>query len=188
MPRSVLADLLQSHRFWLMDVVPSGTIPFLVLGSPFLGFSSITAPEYTFEVEEVKQMNSMFKKKIYSGGDVGPITMTRGVRGYDDTMWQWVKRAITGADVIPRNLLLIQYTNINLFNAAGLDLPSAPDIPVAAWEAAQFLPGKAWLLWGSIPTRYKAASDFDATSGAVSIGEIEVQAEGLVEMTLMSPL
>jgi len=179
MARHRLADYLQNHRFWLLDVVPSSTFPFLVLGAPLLGFQSISTPEYTAEVEEIKQLNSMYKRSVYTGGGVSPITLTRGVLGYDDTFWQWMKRAIAGNDMTNRNLLLIQFTSIGTTD---------DDIGVGAWESAAFVPGKAWLLWSCIPTRYKAGSDFDAQGGQVSIAELELNVWAMTEMTLLSPL
>jgi len=162
-----------------MDVVPSGTFPYLVLGAPFLGFQSISTPEYTADVDEIKQVNSMFKKHVYSGGGVSPITLTRGVRGYDDTMWQWISRAIRGNDTIARDLLLLQFTSIGATN---------DDIGVRAWQSIAFLPGKAWILWGCVPSRYKAGSDFDAQGGQVSIAELEINPWAMTELTLGSPL
>jgi len=179
MARSRIADFMQNHRFWLLDVVPSATFPFLVLGAPILGFQSITTPEYTAEVDEIKQLNSMYKRSAYSGGGVAPITLTRGVLGYDDTMWQWMMRAIRGFDMTNRNLLLLHFTNIG---------HTDDEIGIAAWESAAFLPGKAWLLWDCIPTRYKAGSDFDAKGGEVSIAELEIQPWAVTEFTLLSPL
>jgi phage tail-like protein len=163
----------------LLDIVPSSTIPFLVLGTPFLGFSAITTPEVTLEYDEIKEMNSMFKRGGYSGGSVGSITLSRGVKGYDDTMWQWMKRAIQGNDMTNRNLLLVQFTSIGT---------TEDELGVGAWESAAFLPGKAWILWSCVPTRYKAGTDFDATSGEVSIAELEIQPWSVNEVTLLSPL
>lgn len=188
MARSRIADFMQSYRFWLFDVVPSAAPPFYVLGTPFFGFKSITAPEYTAEVDEIKQVNSMFKKHTYIGGAAGPITLTRGVRGYDDTMWDWMYRAIIGLEVTNRHLLLLHFTNINLaHNAKGLDgsLVEGIDLPI---EAGLYLPGKAWLLWNAIPTRYKAGSDFDATSGEVSVSELELNIDAFSEFTLLDPI
>jgi len=185
MARSRAADFLQNHRFWLLDVVPSATFPYLDLGAPLLGFQSITTPEYTADVDEIKQLNSMYKRHVYSGGGVGPITLTRGMLGYDDTFWQWMSRAIRGIDTTNRDLLLIQFSNISL---SGLDAGPVEDLPGDAWEGRAFLPAKAWLLWDCIPTRYKAGSDFDAQSGQVSIAELEVQPWAFTEITLGSPL
>ena len=184
MARHRLLDRLQTHRFWLMDVVPSGLFPFFVLGTPVLGFQSITSPEYTFDVDEVKQVNSMFKRSVYSGGAVGPITLQRGIKGYDDSMWQWIHSAITGMDMINRHLLLIQYSNMK----AGDVSTGTTDLPGDAWEGFAFLPAKAWLLWDSIPIRYKAGGDFDAKSGEVSIAELDIQPWAVTEFTLMNPV
>jgi phage tail-like protein len=182
--RSRIADYLQSYRFWLVDMVPSSTFPFFVLGSPVMGFQSITMPEVTLEVDEVKQINSMYKRYTYSGGSVGSMTLTRGARAYDDTFMLWVERAMRGNDMTPRNLLLIQYTNISINN----DIGATVDMPVAieAWEVAQFIPGRAWLLWDCIPTRYKAGTDLDAMTGDVSIMEIDLQPHAFTEFALLS--
>ena len=180
MPRSRLMDVMQSHRFWLFDAVPSATFPYLVLGAPFLGFRSITAPEVTLEVEPLKQMNSMFKRPIYGGGEVGAITLQRGVRAYDETMWDWLHRAIKGTDSTYRNLVLIDFTSIGA--------TASLDFPIEAWESVAFLPGKAWLLWESIPTRYKAATDFDGMSGEVGIAELDIQPWAVTEITCLDPI
>lgn len=185
MARNRLADFMQTHRFWLFDAVPSLAAPFYVLGAPFLGFSSISAPEYTAELDDIKQLNSMFKKYAYSGGSVSPIVMTRGVRGYDDTMWQWMYRAITGMEVTNRHLVLLHFTSINLTGGADQSLIPGIELPI---EVGAFLPGKAWLLWNCLPVRYKGASDFDAMSGDVSVSELEVQPEAVTEFALLDPI
>jgi len=159
-----------------------------VLGTPFLGFSSITVPEYTAEVDEIKQMNSMFKNYAYSGGAVSSITLTRGVRGFDDTMWEWMYRAMTGLEVTQRHLLLLHFTNIRPFEPFGVDSPDVLEGLTIPGEAGVFLPGKAWLLWSCLPIRYKGASDFDAKSGDVSLSELEVQPASMSEFTLLDPV
>jgi hypothetical protein len=175
---------MQSHRFWLLDVVPALAPPFYVLGAPFLGFSSITAPEYTAEIDTIKEVNSMFKKYAYSGGEAGQMTLTRGVRGFDNTMWDWMYRALTGLETTQRHLLLLHFTSISLFHAP--DQAAALSIPFS--DAIEFLPGQAWLLWNTIPVRYKGASDFDATSGAVSIAELDIQPQAITNFALLDPI
>lgn len=188
MARSRIVDFMQNYRFWLFDIVPSQAAPFYVLGAPLLGFSSITAPEYTAEVDEIKQMNSMFKRYAYSGGSVGSITLSRGVRGFDDTMWDWMYRAIRGTDVIQRHLLLIHFTNINLLHSLDTD-NSLPTLDFnSPLHIGGFVPGKAWILWSCIPTRYRSGSGFDGMSGDVSIAELEVQPESMVELSLLDPI
>ncbi len=46
------------------------------------------------------------------------------------------------------------------------------------------LPARAWMLEGCLPMRYKPGSDFDATSGQISIMELEVAIEGMEEISL----
>lgn len=46
------------------------------------------------------------------------------------------------------------------------------------------VPARAFLLRNCVPTRYKTGSDFDASSGQVSIQELEVQPEIIEEIAL----
>ena len=193
MTRTRYRDYLQDHRFWMFDISPSSAFPFLVLGAPFLGFQTLTVPEYTAEVETLKQLNSMFKIPVYSGGEVGSITLTRGVRGWDGSMWNWMHNALSGYETTRRDLLIIHYSNINMADSPGLEFMMDPTgisgfIPSDIWASGSFLPGKVYVLLGAIPTRYKPASDFDATSGQVSISELDIQAWAMAEISAMSPL
>lgn len=189
MPRPRILDMLQTHRFWLFDVVPSVARPFYVLGSPFLGFSNISMPEYTADVDEIKQINSMYKKYAYSGGSVGVVTLSRGVRAWDGSMWDWMDRAIKGLEVTHRHLLLIQYTGMGngLARSNGLQAVEEVNMPLALMDGVAFFPGKAWLLWNCIPTRYRPGTDLDAKSGEVSIAELDVQPEAMTEFSVLDP-
>ena len=60
--------------------------------------------------------------------------------------------------------------------------PSLFGNPVSS--AAIKLPARAWKLEGCIPTRYKTATDFDASSSEVSIMELEMEVEGFEEVSL----
>ena len=46
------------------------------------------------------------------------------------------------------------------------------------------VPAKAWTLVGCLPTRYKPASDFDASSGAISVAELDLECERFEEISL----
>ncbi len=207
MARNIIADLLQNHRFWLFDVVPSATYPFFVLGSPTYGFQAISMPEYTFEAREIKQMNSMMKRTVYEGGGWGTVTLSRGVRMWDDTFYQWVRRAIDGTDTIDRHLLLVQFAPASTMALSkmgavgastmssltgGLMNPTAAAINAIAGGMdhtyMQNVPGKAWLLWNSVPVRYKPGSDLDATDASVSLMELDIAVNAVSEFTLLSPL
>lgn len=51
-------------------------------------------------------------------------------------------------------------------------------------EMAPRIPAKAWVLYGCIPTRYKAGGDFDATSSEISLQELEIAVEHWDEVGL----
>jgi phage tail-like protein len=56
--------------------------------------------------------------------------------------------------------------------------------PLGPFEIYPKIPARAWLLKGCLPTRYKAGTDFDATSGQVSIMELDVAPESIEEISL----
>lgn len=46
------------------------------------------------------------------------------------------------------------------------------------------VPARAWILYGCIPTRYKPSEDFDASSGGLSVAEIDIEPEEWEEVSL----
>ncbi len=54
----------------------------------------------------------------------------------------------------------------------------------AARQQAVRIPARAWVLYGSLPVRYKPATDFDAASGDMSIQELEIEYERFEEISL----
>lgn len=71
--------------------------------------------------------------------------------------------------------------------ATGGGAPGAGEIGVGPEQGitslAERVPARAWMLHDCVPTRYRAGTDFDATSGAVSIMELEVQPDYVSELT-----
>lgn len=55
---------------------------------------------------------------------------------------------------------------------------------VATRQIGIKVPARAFLLKNCIPTRYKSGSDFDATSGQISIQEMDIQPELIEEISL----
>jgi hypothetical protein len=71
--------------------------------------------------------------------------------------------------------------------AAGLGIGSvATGGSIGPFEFAPRLPAKAWMLYGCMPSRYKAGSDFDASSSEISIMELELAVEAFDEISLSS--
>jgi len=177
MARHRITDLLQNYPFWLLDVQPSARPPFLVLGGPLFGFSAISHPEITVGTEEVNQLNSPFPNHAFAGATVSPLTLSRGSRFYDSSMYTWIDRFIQGEDVPHRDLILIQHMGL----AANLGVGAGPG---AGFIEILRVPGKAWMLWDAIPIRYTPGPGLDATSGEVTLSELDIQPVEIEEFSL----
>ena len=46
------------------------------------------------------------------------------------------------------------------------------------------VPGRAWMLYGCLPTTYKAGSDLDALGNEISIAQLTVQPHIMTEIAL----
>jgi hypothetical protein len=55
---------------------------------------------------------------------------------------------------------------------------------IGPFEIAARIPGKAWMLYGCIPSRYRPGGDFDATSSEISIAELDLEMEFFDEISL----
>jgi len=180
MARRRITDLLQNYPFWLLDVQPSARPPFLVLGGPLYGFSAISHPEITVNTEEVNQINQPFPNHAFAGGTIAPMTLTRGSRFYDSSMYTWIDRYIEGEDVPHRDLILIQHMGLGALELGG-GIQGA--IGPSFVEIVR-VPGKAWMLWDAVPTRYTPGPGLDATSGEVSLNELDIQPVEIEEFSL----
>jgi phage tail-like protein len=234
MPRSRLTDFLQDSFFWAFD--GSGTQEMPVF-SPLFGFSSISAPEISVELESFKDGTFQFQRHVVKGAEAGAVTFARAASPFDSDFYEWISYAINGSraqsssrslskiatgflgdkggfDTWRRNILVLQFTAINPANVSGTtgvvaSLAAAGLVggsllsgagrqavavgavgAVGAWqgvgpfEFASRLPARGWMLYGCVPTNYRAASDFEANSGDISIVELEIQPEHIEEFSL----
>ena len=197
MPRNTIADHLQNFRFQLLDVDWGLTVPPFVF-QPLGSFSSITTPEITLDTDELAEGNYWFKRHLITGGSISNITLSRGALFWDSEFWNWMSEATRGAigGLIPsrlggrrRNLLLIQFMNVDLNNiGASPGTVDATSVQAVANVLTGFgvveragIPARAWMLFGCLPVRYKVGSDFDATSSDVSIMELELSIDRIEE-------
>jgi len=231
MARGIFGDELLSHQFHLIDVDWSlGIPPFVLL--PQAGFSAITPPELSIDVDEISEGTSMFKHTVVKKGNVGNITLSKGATAFNSDFWRWTMACLKGTPTaksissfvvgafsqkVPvagkrRNMMLIQLSGVSpkgLVEAIKSKQGSPMDqlkamsmMPFAGVGALAGLasgatsgvvdfgitsiPVKSWLLFNVLPVRYKAASDFDASTSAVSIQEIELSIERFEEFGLMA--
>lgn len=228
MPRRRLFDVLQSHLFWAFDASNSGVPVF----NPLFGFSKISAPQINAEIETFKDGTFVYNRSVVKGGSVGPVMFERAASMFDADFYDWIMFTLHGnkdfedggtlgkvssfltggGKVSPRrNLLIVQFTKINVAEAsvglkiagtaaiaaitAGLGGVTGAALAAAAiggsmavgigpFEFATRIPARAWLLHDCLPVRYKVGSDFDASNAAISLQELEVQPEHIEEFSL----
>jgi len=171
MARPRVGDLLQNYPFWLMDITPSERFPFVALGGPAYGFSQISHPEISVATQPISQVAEAYDHHAFAGASVGALTLSRGVRFYDSSMYVWITRYIAGEDVPERTLLLMQHMGITL---EGLG-QNPPPIIVPNYVETIRAPGKTWILHDCVPTRYAAGQGLDATSGAITVSDLTIQ-------------
>ena len=187
MARSRFFDRLQNYSFWLFDASGISGNPLFSVFDPVLAFSAITAPEITLELKEVKAGNWEYKRRVVKSADASSINLQRGAQFFDSDFFLWLTNALRGVQPVRRNLVLVQFLGHNLVTLNDTTRPGEIEYegahPAAA-VIAQKIPGRAWMLHGSLPTRYKSGGDFDANSGEVSVQELEVQPEYVEELTV----
>lgn len=235
MPRRRLSDVLQDHYFWAFDATAEAGVPIF---NPLFGFARISAPEIGLEVETFKDGTFLYNRGVVKGGNVSPVLFERAASMFDADFYDWIIFSLhgnkdfeaggtlgkalnfltSGGRTSPRrNLLIIQFTRINVGNiqitndpllaatatagiasvtsmvasalgtgpiAAGVAAAGAVALGIGPFEFATRVPARGWILHNCLPVRYRAASDFDATSGQVSLMELEVQPEYIEEFSL----
>lgn len=191
MSRLRFLDLLQVYPFWIFDASGYAGNPLLSIFDPVLGFSACSAPEVTVEHREIQPGNWEYKRRVVKTAAVGPITMSRGARFYDSDFYIWLNNAIKGKQPLRRNLILVQFMGYRpIRQALGRDTSDPLPDEIAFLSLGTRLPGRAWYLAACLPSRYKSGSDLDASTGDVSIQELEVQPEHVNELTIgtISPI
>lgn len=196
-----MLDYMQSHQFWLLDVDPNLNPPFLVF-NPTMGFSACSGVQIEMQTEEYAPINALAPVHLPGRSRPGEITLSRGARFFDTDFYRWLDRATRGVDDFRRNLLLIQLMGASLDTAKafGAGGPSAGRLLAAGgtslgvaggaallsalpFKDTTRVPGRAWILYDTIPTQYTAGA-LDATDGEVTIMELTVQPRVVVEVAL----
>ncbi len=216
MPRIRLWDYMQDYPFWLLDVSPTLEFPFFVflpiLGFSSISAPEMTIE--TKEIQPGNWLFKKHKVSHTSVSPITLIRGAQFFDS-DYWRWIY-KACTGSGKQIKRNLLLVHYLGYTASGlkgtgsalaatvglGAGLAATSAVGvgaaIGVAAFEGivgvlggelfgkADRIPGRAWMLRDCLPTRYKAASDFDAQSSNVSLMELDIQPEYFEEISLAS--
>ena len=117
--------------------------------SPFFGFSGITAPQISVEVDTFKDGTYIYPRHVVKGATVSPITFRRAASIYDSDFYDWIFSAVYGMDknsvtlrnlvgaafnvpapplALRRDLLVVQFARVNMggsiAKALGADEPT----------------------------------------------------------------
>lgn len=170
--------MLQSHLFWAFDASNSGVPVF----NPLFGFSKISAPQINAEVETFKDGTFVYNRTVVKGGSVGPVMFERAASMFDADFYDWIMFTLHGnkdfeeggtlgkvANFLTgggrttprRNLLIVQFTNINIAEASTL-------VKIAGTAALGVI--AAGLSGGGFAGAAIGASAVAAAAGSVALG------------------
>jgi phage tail-like protein len=179
-PRSRLSDVLQSHLFWAFDASNSGVPVF----NPLFGFSRISAPEISAEVETFKDGTFLYNRTVVKGGSVSPVLFERAASMFDADFYDWIIFTLhgnkdfeeggtlgkissfltSGGRVSPRrNLLIVQFSKINIAGSGD----GVRDIALRVAGTASLAALTAGLAGSSVSGAAVAAG---AVGGSVALG------------------
>lgn len=159
MARSFQVDPLMTHNFALIEVpvanpfaplaFPLKTATSAIANGNFVGFSSMTIPEFTMETREIKQGNWPYVHQVPTGYQQGgQVTLTMAVMPLNVDMYHWWLQVVNGVFAPRRNLIL------------------------AHTRQDKALPARMLICENCIPITWKPGSDFDATVTQVSMESI----------------
>lgn len=124
------------------------------------GFQAVTTPEFTLEHVEYREGTKTYTEKYPGIPTVNDLTMSRGVARKDTAFFDWIVRAIEGAEY------RADLTIFHILRGARSRSFLADDIGDANT--------RRYVIRNGSPGRVKPAADLDATSGDVSLAEVDV--------------
>lgn len=162
--RAATTDVLQSFRFHVVATDLPDAISFAggIEGAE-AGFQSVTLPEITVEAVEYREGTMKFTKKYPGVPSYSDGTLMRGVALTDTVFYDWCLTAATSGEY-RTELVIWHYQR----EQDGAEVSS----PVAAYEGT-----RAYRCQECLPIRAKPAADMDATSGEVSMAEVDFSTE-----------
>lgn len=155
MARSFLEDPLMTCHFALIEVPAPSLLPIAFVyktvktalsSGNFVGFQSMSVPEFTLETKEIKQGNWPYVHNVILGYQSGGnITLTQAVMPLALDMYAWWTSAVQGV-LAPRRHMILTHL-----------------------RADKRLPARMLSCENCIPISWKPASDFDASTSQVSV-------------------
>ena len=161
-------DFLLSFRFQVtMLEAPEGGEGYLK-GTPETGdagFQSVTLPEMTIEATEYREGTYKYTKKFPGPPTISEVSCMRGVVKADTGFFDWCLAAIAGGEY-RANISILQFGREDFTTAGFSEFTAAPSSAARTYNCYE-----------CVPVRVKPAGDMDATSGEVSMAEVDFAPE-----------
>lgn len=180
MARIRVDDHMSAYPFWLVDIKPNLNPPFFAL-NPLAGFKSCSSVEITLNHTEYRPLDRMHPVHMIDSADIAPITLSRGALLGESDFYRWVQRHENGTDRSRRNLLLVHF--LTKGKDANIEASLGPIDISGPFSGSIKVPGRAWILWDCVPSRY-SYGEFDATSSDIVVSEIEVKIGSVTQVDL----
>lgn len=164
-------DFLLSFRFQvtMLDKPPGGD-KYLDFSRPTdgeAGFQSVTLPEITIEATEYREGTYKYTRKFPGPPTISEVSCMRGVVKADTGFFEWCLAAIAGGEY-RANISILQFGRED-FSTAGFSEFTPEQVPSSA--------ARTYNCYECVPVRVKPAGDMDATSGEVSMAEVDFAPE-----------
>lgn len=176
MARAQSTDFLQNFRFHVKSIAIAGTgwdpIGYLRPGEENTGigseagFQSCSLPDTSMDAVEYREGTYKYTKKFAGLPTIGDVSLMRGVVKNDTVFYDWMVRAVGGAEY-RADIAILQYARSNMRNTTTPAENSA--VPSTA--------ARTYKCYNCLPTRAKPAADFDATSSEVAMAECDFALE-----------
>ena len=138
------------------------------------GFQSVTTPELNLEHVEYREGTKTYTEKYPGIPSVNDITMSRGASRKDTVFFDWIIRAIEGAEY---------RADLTIFHF----IRGARSVPFQNSDVSDEWT-KRYVVRNASPSRVKPAMDLDASTGDVSLAEVDVAYESfLIERDTSDP-
>jgi phage tail-like protein len=120
MARSVSSDPLLAFNFALLDVAVGNDNVFSEkvaqtgggAKAGFVGFQSITIPEFTLETRDIKEGNWPFSRKVHTGAHTGgEVTLSMALLSTNRDMYYWFQQAVWGRGAPRREFIVVHLRN-----------------------------------------------------------------------------
>ena len=183
MARAQATDFLQNFRFHVETIAQAGLgwnpINYDRTGASNTGvdskagFQSCSLPDVSMDAVEYREGTYKYTKKFAGVPTVSDVSLMRGVVVKDTAFYDWIIRAISGAEY-RADIQIKQFTRNNMVLPEGA---ADPEYSVGENGKTPTRCARTYICHECVPTRGKPGADLDATSSEVAMAECDFALE-----------